>query len=506
MTPQKNKHFAILCKIVLLFLLCTPVLVFAQAKPKTASGNTQLLDLSSKGINATVTVPKNFKIIDDEYEILFGDGKNVKIKIEETSETFADVKKFVKNNTVRGFVKFIQEETNGFIAESKPMSASEFDFTYFVNIDGKNYKVQDVGFIQNPDVQALKTMYGYAKTIKLKGNDVASDEPAKAANNIFFYTNNYKTKLTKDTEIDYNALTDLEVIVPITAEMKKYDKFQIGLISKKSDKTIRGGGVYIAIAPDSKEYSIEYANKKEIKLSLYNKSDVDNKELNPSLYNGTFYYQFKKSEEPFMVIVEGLIKTGSAWSESQLKYYDTYKAKTLNSTFSIKNNYKPNANECPFLVDEEIYLLNVGSENTILNNRAAGSIWWYVDSLKISNGMILDIKSKSVDKDVDLKYKIFELKTNILREQYIDNKNKPQIVKLEKEDPNYIIYTNRETNLIGGASKKILSSGMYYVGVSTDGKKLFYIHYTSKTFTKPEEFATLIEFYKKLTFKPGPKF
>jgi hypothetical protein len=497
-TPKNIKN------VVLFFLLLTPFFALAQAKPKPATGNTKQLDLSSKGIYATVTVPKEFKIIEDEYDILFGNGKDIKIKIEETTETFASVKKFTKENSVRGFVKFVSEEATGFICEFKPMSSSEFDFRYFANVDGKNYMLQDLGSDRHESVETIKKMYGYAKSLKLKGDDFVSNEPVKAASNIFFYTNGYKTKLTNDTQFDFTTLSDLEVVVPITAEMKKYDKFQIGLIEKDKKNEINGRGVYIALDPESKEFSIDYSNKKEIRLSLYNKAAITNKELNPELYRGTFFKMFKESDNSFTIIVEGLIKNGSAWSESQMKYYDTYKAKTLHSTLSVSNSYRPKVNECPFLVNDNYYTLNVGSDVTVLNNRTAGTIWWYADSLKLSNGMVLEIKTVALrNSGENMASELKRLKLEVQGKQYMDHRDRPQVVKIEKEESNYFVYTNRETNLIGGAGKKILSSGLYYFGLSTDGKTLFYIVDRSKTITKAEDYATKIEFYKKLIMKPG---
>ncbi len=497
LTPKSIKN------IVLFFLILTPFFAHAQAKPKTTTGNTKQLDLSSKGINGTVTVPKDFKIIEDEYDILFGNGKDIKIKIEETSETFASVKKFTKENTVRGFVKFVSEEATGFICEFKPMSSSEFDFRYFANIDGKNYMLQDLGSDRHESVETIKKMYGYAKTLKIKGNEVITEEPAKTGASFFFYTNNYKTKIPNNASYDFNTLTDLEVIVPITAEMKKYDKFQVILVEENDKKEPIDKGVLFSIEPESKEYSIDYANKKEIKISLYNKASIDNKTLNPYLNRGTFFQLFKGSSKPFSVSVYGLLKTGSVWSDQSSKFVNTYKYKFLSNTPTITNNYKTSDNECPFLIGENIYLLSAGKDITFLNNRAAGNMWWYVDSLKLSNGMILEIKAVALENGETMASKIQDLKKKTLNNQYLDYSSKPQIVKLEQEDPNYFIYTNRETNLIGGASKKIVSSGLYYFGLSTDGKTMFYIYDKSKTLTKAEDYAAKIEFYKKLILKPA---
>lgn len=167
----------------------------------------------------------------------------------------------------------------------------------------------------------------------------------------------------------------------------------------------------------------------------------------------------------------------------------------------ISNGYKAKNTDYSFMVDGGLYLLSAGNDITFLNNPQPGDLHQNADSIKLSNGNIINVRTETVSTYVTVSEKLYKLKSEIMRQQYIDNKIKPQIVKLEKEDPNYFIYTNRETNLIGVASKKILSCGICFVSVSTDGKKLFYIKEKSKTLTKPEDYAAKIEFYKKLTFR-----
>jgi hypothetical protein len=127
------------------------------------------LDLSSTGINATIQVPSGFAIIKDEYSILIGDGKNITLEIEETSEAFSKKVDFVKGNSVRGFVKFVQQDANSFIALMNPFgSKQEFDFAYFTDINGTNYILHDRGQDFHDNVQAVASMLAMAKTIKGK--------------------------------------------------------------------------------------------------------------------------------------------------------------------------------------------------------------------------------------------------------------------------------------------------------------------------------------------------
>jgi hypothetical protein len=127
------------------------------------------LDLSSTGIDATIQVPAGVAIIKDEYSILIGDGKNILIEIEETSETFSKKVDFVKSNTVRGFVKFVQQDDNSFIALMNPFgSKQEFDFAYLTEINGKKYMLHDRGQDLHDNVQSVASMLAMAKTIKGK--------------------------------------------------------------------------------------------------------------------------------------------------------------------------------------------------------------------------------------------------------------------------------------------------------------------------------------------------
>jgi hypothetical protein len=128
------------------------------------------LDLTPAGIPAMIQVPTGVKIIADPYDVIIGDGKSIKIQLLETSQTFAQVVSFTENNDVRGFVKFTQKETNGFIAEMNAFGSKEFDFTVFATIGEKSYLVQDVPTIHNPDAKPVIAMYNYAKTIKPTGN------------------------------------------------------------------------------------------------------------------------------------------------------------------------------------------------------------------------------------------------------------------------------------------------------------------------------------------------
>jgi hypothetical protein len=139
----------------------------AEAKP-AAKAETALLDLTPAGINATIEVPKDVKILDNKYDVTIGNGKDITILIEKTTESFSAIKAAVAANDIRGFVKFVQEDANGFIAEIKPLSSTEYDFYYFATIGGESYTLSNVRSEHHPELDPIKAMYGYAKTIKAK--------------------------------------------------------------------------------------------------------------------------------------------------------------------------------------------------------------------------------------------------------------------------------------------------------------------------------------------------
>ena len=126
------------------------------------------LDLSPAGINAVIQVPVTVKIIEDKYDVIIGDGKDFFIEIAPTSQTFAEIKSFVEKNDIRGFVKFIKQETNGFVAEMKAFGKTEYDFSFVATVGDENYLIKDPGKYHHPNIAIVSAMYNYAKTIKAK--------------------------------------------------------------------------------------------------------------------------------------------------------------------------------------------------------------------------------------------------------------------------------------------------------------------------------------------------
>ena len=128
---------------------------------------TVALDLSSTGINATIQVPEGVSIIPDKYSILIGNGKDILISIEESYSPFSEKVAFTKGNSVRGFVKFIKQDETSYIAEMNPFgSQKEYDFAYFIELNGTKYVLQDPGSERNADLKSLEAIFNIAKTIK----------------------------------------------------------------------------------------------------------------------------------------------------------------------------------------------------------------------------------------------------------------------------------------------------------------------------------------------------
>lgn len=128
----------------------------------------QWLDLTPGGINALIQVPATVKIIDDPYDLIIGDGKDICIEISQTTQSFTEIKSFVEKNDVRGFVKFVQQDNNGFIAEMNAFHQTEFDFSFYTSIANENYFLKDPGKFHHPNIEIINAMYSYAKSIKAK--------------------------------------------------------------------------------------------------------------------------------------------------------------------------------------------------------------------------------------------------------------------------------------------------------------------------------------------------
>lgn len=177
---NQNSKSLIKCTALSLFLLYGTV-VAAQTKPASkpaatatkseikAPAKMKSLDLTSVGINATIEVPEDVNIIKDDYNILLGNGKNILIQIEETSEPFSAKVDFVKGNSIRGFSKFMQQDATSYIAIMNPFGSQvEYDFAYFTTINGVQYILQDPGSERHAEAKDVSAMLAMAKSIKGK--------------------------------------------------------------------------------------------------------------------------------------------------------------------------------------------------------------------------------------------------------------------------------------------------------------------------------------------------
>ena len=137
-------------------------------RPVTQNMEMKWLDLTAGGINALIQVPTTVKIIDDPYDLIIGDGKNICIEISQTTQSFTEIRSFVEKNDVRGFVKFVHQDNNGFVAEMNAFHRTEFDFSFYTTIGNENYLLKDPGKFHHPNIEIINAMYTYAKSIKAK--------------------------------------------------------------------------------------------------------------------------------------------------------------------------------------------------------------------------------------------------------------------------------------------------------------------------------------------------
>lgn len=164
---KKATTFSSLALAMFVFFDCAEA---QKQAPVAAPQNVPLrwLDLSAAGMEAVIQVPATVKIIEDPYDIIIGDGKDIFIEISNTTQSFAEIKSFVEKNTVRGFKKFVSKQDNGFVVEMNPMGQTEFDFCYYATIGTEHYLLKDPGRYHHEKVDGVNAMYGYATSIKAK--------------------------------------------------------------------------------------------------------------------------------------------------------------------------------------------------------------------------------------------------------------------------------------------------------------------------------------------------
>ena len=127
------------------------------------------LDLFSAKINATINAPKGATATADDFDatVSGGDGFSMTIEtFEASAPTIAEIKKDVEKNEVNQFVKYIADEAEGIVYQSKAFN-DEFHFNYIVSIGDKTYHIYDrrgKTFTQ----ENVQQMFDAAKTMKAK--------------------------------------------------------------------------------------------------------------------------------------------------------------------------------------------------------------------------------------------------------------------------------------------------------------------------------------------------
>ncbi|MCP9750572.1 hypothetical protein [Ferruginibacter sp. HRS2-29] len=153
----------------LTFFCC---LFFYQVKAQTietvTSTRPHWISLDIVGINGMIEVPAGVELIRDNPGFHLGDGKGFYLQVIHTKERFGKITTAVENDKKRRFVKYVQDDFSGFIAEVKVKGKTEYDFYHFIHIGQEKYVLKDSEKLSHTDLKIIYEMYAAAKTIKAK--------------------------------------------------------------------------------------------------------------------------------------------------------------------------------------------------------------------------------------------------------------------------------------------------------------------------------------------------
>lgn len=160
---KKSFHFFSIIFLLQIFSFA------ANAQVVTVTDNSPYwLSLDVVGINGMIQVPADVKLIRDEPGFHLGDGKDFYLQVIHAKETFGKMTSAVEKDPVRQFVKYVQDDFSGFIAEVKVDGKKEYDFYYFIRIGKERYLLKDSGKFRHTNLEAIQAMYRSAKTMKAK--------------------------------------------------------------------------------------------------------------------------------------------------------------------------------------------------------------------------------------------------------------------------------------------------------------------------------------------------
>jgi len=143
----------------------------AQASKSTSTATkspaTTTIDLSSIGMNATMTVPAGVQAVEGKYDNSIKGPGNFEISIETTGQTIEQVKKNTQADDMNIFQKFLATDANGFMYTSKIMGETPAHFEYIATIGDVTYRFYDKRVTPLTPAQ-LQPMYDAIKTLKAK--------------------------------------------------------------------------------------------------------------------------------------------------------------------------------------------------------------------------------------------------------------------------------------------------------------------------------------------------
>lgn len=158
----KSFLFPVITFILLIFSCA------ANAQESITDNSPNWLSLDIVGINGMIQVPRDVQLIRDDPGFHLGDGKDFYMEIIHSKETFGKTTSAVEQDSVRKFIKYVQDDFSGFIAEVKVNGKTEYDFYYFIRIGKERYILKDSAKFRHTGLEAIQAMYRAAKTMKAK--------------------------------------------------------------------------------------------------------------------------------------------------------------------------------------------------------------------------------------------------------------------------------------------------------------------------------------------------
>jgi hypothetical protein len=278
------------------------------------------------------------------------------------------------------------------------------------------------------------------------------------------FTGNFSRKITSMDEIKCDELTDLEVIIPFTAEMKKYDQVNVIAYARNGTEFTEFKGLYASMNTDSKEYQQEFANKKELRFVLFNKSNPTAESefyyLNPkrqtSKANHSFNELLSKEFMDLKIIAYGGYKTTEHWNSEYGVFVNDYNFKLISASIAMHCKSSLADNQYQAGTDNKTFILdfgNLGKLSQKPNPNLNGA------NFKFENGQELLVVVRR--KGFDYPYSDY-VKNKITRMTTANFNGLTYKLSVDEQTENSFIYNYKEQKILG-KSKKVFKTGFYYI-------------------------------------------